>query len=79
MMRKHQKAIIAMTTSKKFRNAAFVATEAQAEVLAKFEAIRATMSIRKQAQYLAREANMTTGEIAKYLEVRFQQIYQATH
>ena len=68
-----------MATSKKFRNAAFVPTSDQEAKLAEFEAIRSTLSIRKQAQYLATNVGMTTGEIAKYLEVRFQQIYQATH
>ena len=68
-----------MTTSKKFRNSAFVPSADQEIKLKEFESIRSTLSIRKQAQYLSKNLNMTTGEIAKYLEVRFQQIYQATH
>ena len=70
-----------MATTKKHRNAPFVATDSQQTLLAEFKRLvdNGTLaSTRKQSRYLFETVGMTVGEIAVFLDKRFQQVYQAT-
>lgn len=70
-----------MATTKRHRNAAFVPTEVQQDAIDQFNELvdnETLKSTRRKCQWLAANVpGMTTGDIAVFLDVRFQQVYQA--
>lgn len=70
-----------MATTKRHRTAGFNPTTEQAAALETFWSLvdgGTLPSKRKQCKWLFTNADMTVGDIAVYLDIRFQQVYQAT-